>query len=105
MSMRIWGIILPIAIVALVTSGPVRAEDVRLDEPGTYLVEVSSGRTVRLGRGAQAAWSPDSTTVAVAEIGAESSVPRLRLVPVSGGEARNVTISEQGEINHLRKST
>jgi hypothetical protein len=102
MSMRIWGIILPIAIVALVTSGPVRAEDVRLDEPGTYLVEVSSGRTVRLGRGAQAAWSPDSTTVAVAEIGAESSVPRLRLVPVSGGEARNVTISEQGEINHLR---
>jgi hypothetical protein len=77
------------------------AADKQIDEPGTYLVEVATGQTIVLGRGAQAAWSPDSKTVAVAEIGAESAEPRLRLVPVPAGEPRNVEIPERGEINHL----
>jgi hypothetical protein len=73
-----------------------------LDVPGTYLVEVATGRTFTLGVGAQAAWSPDSRTVAVAETGAESAVARLRLVPVPFGETRDVEVPERGEINHLR---
>jgi dipeptidyl aminopeptidase/acylaminoacyl peptidase len=102
MSERIWRTVVPIALAVLLAGGGVRAAEVTLDEPGTYIVDASTGRAVRLGSGAQAAWSPDSKTVAVAEIAAESPVSRLRLVPVSDGEARSLTIPEHGEINHLR---
>ena len=98
----IWRLILPVAIVALTLGGPARAADLVLNDPGTYLIEVSSGRTVKVGRRAQVAWSPDSTMVAVSEIGAESPTPRLRLMPVPDGPTRTVTIAEQGEINRLR---
>ncbi len=80
------------------------AEVPTLDEPGTYLVEVASGRALRVGSGALVAWSPDSQVVAVADTGAESPMPRLRLVRVSDGESRDVSLAEQGEINHLRWS-
>jgi len=96
----IWRTILPIALLALPVGGPARAADVTLDEPGTYLIEVSTGKTVKVGLHAQIAWSPDSRTVAVSEIGAET--PRLQLVPVPDGPAQSLTIAEQGEINHLR---
>src|SRR5262245_7564443 len=104
MKQWIWRLILPIAIAiaTLPAAGPLRAEDVSLDDPGTYLLEVSSGRTVKLGPRAQVAWSPDSKTVAVVDVGLESPMPRLRLQPVPVGPARNVNIAEQGEINHLR---
>src|SRR5688500_8290610 len=98
----IWRLILPIAIAALPIGGPAGAAELTLDDPGTYLIEVSSGRTIKLGPRAQAAWAPDSKTVAVAESGAESPTPRIRLVPVPDGPIRTVTIAEQGEINHLR---
>lgn len=102
MTTWIWRLVLPIAIVALLAIGPVRAADVTLDDPGTYLVEVSSGRTIKLGPRTQAAWSPDSKTVAVAETGAESATARLRLMPIPEGPVRTVTIGEQGDVNHLR---
>jgi Tol biopolymer transport system component len=98
----IWRVIVPIAILALPIVGTARAADVMLDDPGTYVIEVSSGKAVKVGRRAQVAWSPDSATVAVSEIGAESPTPRLKLVPVPEGPVRNVAITEQGEINHLR---
>jgi Tol biopolymer transport system component len=104
MSVWINRLFLPVAIVALLTAGPVRAADVTLDDPGTYLIEVASARTVKLGPRAQVAWSPDSKTVAVVDVGAESPTPRLRLQPVPEGPVRHVTIAEQGEINHLRWS-
>lgn len=91
-----------VVVVGLPSGGPARAAEVTLDEPGTYVIEVSSGRTIKLGRRAQAAWSPDSKTVAVAEIAAESPTSRLRLVPVPEGPARPIAVPEPGEINHLR---
>jgi Tol biopolymer transport system component len=81
--------------------GSVMASELRLDEPGAYLVEVESGRQIYLGRGALVAWSPDSRTAAVAEMGADTSKPRLRLVSLPDGEAREVVIPDKGEINHL----
>ena len=102
MTTWIWRLVLPIAIVALLAIGPVRAADVTLDDPGTYLVEVSSGRTIKLGPRTQAAWSPDSKSVAVAETGAESATARLRLMPIPEGPVRTVTIGEQGDVNRLR---
>src|SRR5688572_2385289 len=95
-------IAIAVAVVGLPSGGPAHAVEVTLDEPGTYLVEVSSGRTIKLGRRAQAAWSPDSKTVAIAEIAAESPTSRLRLVPVPDGAPRPITVPEAGEINHLR---
>ena len=105
--MSVWflRIIVPIIIVTLAAIGrSVSAEDVSLDKPGTYLVEVATGQTVELGRNAQAAWSPDSAVVALAEIGADANVARLRLYSVPDGQFRMVAIPEQGEINHLRWS-
>ncbi len=104
MKQWIWRLILPIAIAALPASGPARAADVVLDDPGTYLVEVSSGRAVKVGRRSQVAWAPDSKTVAVSEIGAESPTPRLHLMPVPDGPTRSIRIAEQGEVNYLRWS-
>src|SRR5687768_9521916 len=98
----IWRFVLPVVIAALPIVGTAQAADVMLEDPGTYLIEVSSGRTIKVGRRAQVAWSPDSTVVAVAEIGADSPTPRLQLVPVPEGPVKNVAIAEQGEINHLR---
>ena len=45
----IWRLILPVAIAALSAGGPVRAADVTLDDPGTYLIEVSSGKASEVG--------------------------------------------------------
>lgn len=98
----IWRLILPIAVVALQAGGPVQAADVTLDEPGTYLVDIDSGQTIRIGMRAQAAWSPDSKTVAVAEAGAESATTRLRLIPVPDGPVTPVTLAEPGDVNQLR---
>src|SRR5262245_47146545 len=77
------------------------AAEPTLDDPGTYLLEVSSGRSVRVGRNAMVAWSPDSKTVAVTEPAAGPPQPRLRFVQVSDGAARDVKVPDQGEINHL----
>jgi hypothetical protein len=99
------GLLWSVLVVCLLATGafrPARADEPRLDEPGTYLIEVGSGRTVHLGHDALVAWAPDSKTVAVAEIGAESPLPRLRLVPVPDGPAREVKFADKGEINHLR---
>ena len=62
MKQWIWRLILPIVIAALSASGPVRAADVTLDDPGTYLIEVGSGRTMKLGRLDLAAWDEDRPT-------------------------------------------
>jgi Tol biopolymer transport system component len=104
MHAHIWCPVLLVLGVALGVSGLAAADAPSLDAPGTYVIEVESGRAILLGRGALVAWSPDGRTVAVAEIGAESAMPRLRLVSVPDGEMRKVPISEQGEINHLRWS-
>ena len=83
-----WRVLLSFAVLVLllVTDGAARAAETKLDEPGTYLIEVSSGRPVRIGQNAVVAWSPDSQTVAVAEplagashLGSVSC--RLRTVP------------------------
>jgi Tol biopolymer transport system component len=50
------------------------------------------------------AWSPDSQTVAIADVGAETPMSHLRLVRVADGSSRDVPLAEQGEINHLRWS-
>jgi hypothetical protein len=98
-----WRVLLWCALLCLLTAGVARADEPpRLDQPGTYLIEVGSGRTIRLGRGAMVAWAPDSKTVAVAEIGVESPQPRLHLYPVPDGPAREVKFADRGEINHLR---
>src|SRR5215212_2087388 len=101
MRVAIWGCILS-WLVALVVSDLAHAADASLDEPGTYLIEASSGRLIHLGHGAMVAWAPDSKTVAVADSPIEVPIPRLRLIPVPDGEARDVTLGERGEINHLR---
>lgn len=93
------------AVAWLVAMLPLaRAAELRLDEPGTYLIEVATGRTLRLGTGALVAWAPDGTSVAVADAAVESPMPRLRLVSVPDGLSREVKIQEQGELNQLRWS-
>src|SRR5438045_645361 len=57
------GLLWPVLLVCLLALGayrPARAAEPRLDEPGTYLIEVGSGRTIHLGHGALVAWAPDS---------------------------------------------
>jgi dipeptidyl aminopeptidase/acylaminoacyl peptidase len=102
MRARLLGVMLCCVLASQLFANAADAEDRPFGEPGTYLVEVATGQTIVLGSGAQAAWSPDSKTVAVAEIGAESAVARLRLVPVPDGAPRDLEIPERGEINHLR---
>lgn len=81
---------------------PARAAEPTLDDPGTYLIEVSSGRSVRVGRNAMVAWSPDSKTIALTEPAAGPPQPRLRFVQATDGAAHDVKVPDQGEINHLR---
>jgi hypothetical protein len=89
-------------LLLLLAGGAAMAAETQLTEPGTYLIEVESGRAVRLGQGAVVAWAPHSKLVAVAEMGAESALARLRLVQVPDGPAREITLTEQGDITHLR---
>ena len=96
-----WFVVLASLLAPL---SPVQAADLRLDDPGTYLIEVTTGRVLRLGAGALVAWSPDSTSVAVADLSAESPTPRLRLFTVPDGTSREVKIADQGEIAQLRWS-
>ena len=84
------------------TRAPVRAAEPSLDDPGTYLIEVSSGRTIRVGRNAMVAWSPDSQAIALTEPAVGPPQPRLRFVQVADGAARDVKVPDQGQINHLR---
>ncbi|MCC6175936.1 MAG: PD40 domain-containing protein [Chloroflexi bacterium] len=72
--------------------------------PGTYLVEVETGRTVPLGRSALVAWAPDSRTVAVADTGPDKGEGRLRLVSVPDGTEAIVPLAERGEVTGLRWS-
>lgn len=85
-----------------------RAEVPQLDEPGTYIIEVATGRVYQLGSGALVAWSPDSRTVAVADIGVESPMPLLNLVRLPDGDGEpavlDVPLAEAGEVNHVRWS-
>lgn len=110
LSARLWRYVLLTVILVLVAFSPLpgspdaRAAEDSLDTPGTYLVEVGSGRTMSVGRSALVAWSPDSKTAAVAELGAESQAPTLQLVTVPEGTTRVVPIALRGEINQLRWS-
>src|SRR5437868_6047116 len=97
----LWSVLV-VCLLANGASWTVRAAEPRLDEPGTYLIDVGSGRTIHLGHGAMVDWAPDSKTVAVAETGVESPLPRLQLFPVPDGPAREVKFADKGEINHLR---
>lgn len=100
---RLWRLSLLCCVLLLLPiGGPALAEQPHLDQSGTYLIEVGSGRAVRLGKGAVIAWAPHSQLVAVSEIGAEGSQARLRLMQVPDGPTREITLPEQGEINHLR---
>lgn len=80
------------------------ADAVTLDEPGTYLVEVATGRHVMIGSSALVAWAPDSQEAAVADVDNDSPLPRLRLVSLGNNTIREVTLTEHGEINLLRWS-
>ena len=80
------------------------ADPPSLDDPGTYLLEVETGRTIRLGLSALVAWSPDSKVAAVADMSPGAPMPRLRLVDMPEGSARDIVMSEKGEINLLRWS-
>lgn len=95
-------------VVALAGPASARAEAPELDEPGTYLVEVATGRVFQLGAGALLAWSPDGRSVAVAEIGVEAPLPLLHLVRMPDGDGEpeilDVPLAEPGEVNHLRWS-
>ncbi|MCC7367540.1 MAG: PD40 domain-containing protein [Chloroflexi bacterium] len=92
-------------LVVGVGLGTARAADTAsLDEPGTYLVEVGTGRTVLIGHSALVVWSPDSQVAAVADVDNDSPMPRLRLVSLPDNTIREVTLSEPGEINLLRWS-
>jgi hypothetical protein len=92
-------------VACLLGSSVVWADDPpSLDEPGTYLVDVATGRTIRLGVSALVAWSPDSTSAAVADADMESPMPRLRLIDLPDGATHDVALPEQGTINLLRWS-
>jgi dipeptidyl aminopeptidase/acylaminoacyl peptidase len=87
------------------TPSPALAADPSgLDEPGTYLIDIASGQTVRLGLNALVAWAPDSRVVAVADTFVGSATPRLRLVDVPDGSEHDIALPEQGEINLMRWS-
>lgn len=108
---RVQAIALALAfLLALSTSfaGIVRAQG-GPSEPGTYLVEVSTGRLVRLGENALASWSPDGKYLAVADTRGDPVEARLRLfsvpLPASGtGPERTVDLGERGTIDQLRWS-
>ncbi len=97
-----------VCAVGVAGPSPARAQTAELDEPGTYLIEVSGGRVFQLGMGTLVAWSPDGRTVAVAEMGVEAPLPLLHLVRLPDGdgdaEVRDVSVTEAGDVNHLRWS-
>ncbi|MGE3912689.1 MAG: hypothetical protein AB7K36_25245 [Chloroflexota bacterium] len=93
-----------VAVAAVLLTGTTVTANEPLNEPGTYLVEVGTGRTIPLGISALVAWSPDSQTAAVADMIAESPEPRLRLLQVQDGSSRTVAIAQKGEVNLLRWS-
>src|SRR3954447_4945388 len=97
-----WRVLLACVLLLVSCHDDVRAADTRLDEPGTYLIEVSSGRAVRIGHDAVVAWAPDSKTVALTEPASGPPQPRLRLLQASDGSVRDIKVPDQGEINHLR---
>jgi dipeptidyl aminopeptidase/acylaminoacyl peptidase len=97
-----WRVLLLALALFIVVQPRVRAAEPRLDDPGTYLVEVASGRSVKVGRNAMVAWSPDSTMVALTEPAAGPPQPRLRFVQAEDGAVSDVKVPDQGEINHLR---
>jgi Tol biopolymer transport system component len=99
-----WRVLLAYAVLLLTLEGRVSAEEAKLDEPGTYLIEVSSGRAIRVGRDAVVAWAPDSKTVALTESGAGTPLPRVRLLQIADGSSRDLKIAEQGDVNHVRWS-
>lgn len=82
----------------------VRAADPGPTEPGTYLIEVGTGRLLKLGTGSLVAWSPDSKLVAVADTRPDRPDARLRLISVPSGSEKVVELSETGSINLLRWS-
>jgi len=89
--------------LALLTE-PVWAADPGPTEPGTYLIDVATGRLLKLGTSALVAWSPDSKLVAVADTRPDRPDTRLRLISVPSGAERVVELSESGSINLLRWS-
>jgi hypothetical protein len=95
-------------IVALVASlwfgGATATADDGPSEPGTYLIEIGTGRTLRVGQAAVVAWSPDSKLVAVADSRPDKPDARLRLIEIPSGTEHVVNLAESGSINLLRWS-
>ena len=60
--------IIAVLIASIMLAGVVRAQQTAPIDTGTYLVEVASGRMVRLGENALVAWSPDGKVAAVADL-------------------------------------
>jgi len=83
---------------------PARAADPAPTEPGTYLIEIGTGKTIRLGQNAFVAWAPGSKQVAVADQLENSPSGRLRLISVPDGRERNVELTQRGTVNQLRWS-
>lgn len=102
------GLMATIMLAAVLAGAPAPAgraqAQTSLSEPGTYVVELESGQTMRVGENALAAWSPDGTLLALAELIGEPAETRLRLLQLSDGTMTAVPLLEPGEVNLLRWS-
>jgi Tol biopolymer transport system component len=97
-------VVVAILMAFAVLAEPARAADPGPTEPGTYLIEVGTGRLLKLGTGALVSWSPDSKLVAVADTRPDRPDTRLRLISVPDGTERVIDLAESGSINLLRWS-